>query len=417
MATVPKKAPKSRKKVPKSRKEDIAKRQEYVSICLECVIRLLEELYLYHIGKDELYEINSEALEFLAQCDGRHRLAELKPLPDFLQFCLEEEILSLHPDVRISAQPKPREPVPLLSPSLRYLDLQITTRSNVQYPHCCLNIPAIQDMSPTTIRQAAAEFDQLQGLKMLIGGGEPLLHPDIEEILELLSSVKVRKIIQTNGILVTPQVISLFKGIQEIQINLDGMKNGHEHFRGKGTFDQAIAAVKLCRKEGFDVSVATLLHRENLTEIKQLSSLLLDLGVREWGINVPHDKNADATGRFFGLTPEQIAPYLKFAFGGSFHGGTEGFTCGSHQCTILPDGSICKCGCYAESPIGNVREGVGRCWARLTHIPLNRLSCSSCSYVEECGGGCRKRAETELGPDPVMCAFYQQQPENSSLDK
>jgi len=407
--------------IAKNGKKDVAKGKEYLSICPECIIRLLEEPHLYHIEKDELYEINNEALEFLAQCDGIHRLDQLKPEPDFLDFCLEEGILSLHPELQISTQPKPREPVPLLSPSLRYLDLQITTRSNIQhYPHRRrLNPHCIQDMSPTTIRQVLTEFDRLQGLKVLICGGEPLLHPNIEEILELLSKINLRKILQTNGILVTPQTIPILKGIQEIQISLDGMKKGHEHFQGKGTFDQALDAVHLCRSEGFEVSITTLLHRENLDEIKQLSPLLLDLGVREWGINVLQDNKAGAKGRFLGLTPEQIAPCLKFAFGESFHGGTEGFTCGHHQCAIMPDGSVCKCGYYAERPVGHIREGLGRCWARLTHIPLTHLSCNSCVYLQECGGGCRKRAETELGPDPIMCAFYQQKstPKNKTLEK
>jgi len=399
----------------KSGKQDAPKGKEYVSICPECIIRLLEKPHLYDIGKDELYEINNGALEFLAQCDGSHRLDQLKPEPDFLKFCLEEGILSLDPELRGSAQPRPGSPVPLLSPSLRYLDLQITTRSNIQYPHCrqkpdCRQKPAcIQDLSPAIIQQALTEFDRLQGLKVLICGGDPLLHPNIEEILKSLSKVKLRKIIQTNGILVTLRTVRLLKGIiQEVQITLDGLKKGHEYFWGKGTFEQTLAAIQLCRSEGFEVSVTTLLHRENLNEIKELSPLLLDLGVKEWGINIAQDNSPNARDRFFGLTPEQVAPCLKFAFGGSFHGGTEGFTCGSHQLTVIPDGSVCKCGFYAENPVGHIREGLGRCWARLTHIPLTRLSCSSCSYLEECGGGCRKRAETELGPDPIMCAFYKQ---------
>ena len=151
-----------------------------------------------------------------------------------------------------------------------------------------------------------------------------------------------------------------------------------------------------------------MLNPKNLGEIENLSSFLHDLGVREWGIDVPYNSEGSDQGRFFGLTPEKAAPYLKFAYGGGFHGGSEGFSCGRHLCTVMPDGHVCKCGFYAKKPLGHIREGLARCWARLSHIPLSHLECRDCQHLEECGGGCRKRAPNETGPDPVMCAFFRQ---------
>ena len=243
---------------------------------------------------------------------------------------------------------------------------------------------------------------------MLISGGEPLLYPQMEKFLDFLKTLRLRKVLLTNGTLICPSNINLLKCFHEIQISLDDLKKGHEYFRGKGTFDKTINAIGLCLQKGFDVSVATMLHRENLEEIEILSSLLHDLGVGRWGIDVPYNTNADDQNRFFGLTPQQAAPYLAFAYGDSYHGDSEGLSCGRHICTVMPDGHICKCGFYAQSHVGSIKDGLAECWNRISHIPLSSLECKNCAYLEECAGGCRKRADSEKGPDPIMCAFYRQ---------
>ncbi len=381
-------------------------KKQYIMLSPSCIIRQFKTPHVYDAGKDELYEINKDAFKFLKLCDGSRLLDELTPDENFLAFCLSENILQLCSYQKITSLSK--QPPVLLTPSLRYLEVQITNQCNLKCRHCYIEKHPPQNLSPTAIKKVLNEFNHLQGLKVLISGGEPLLYPQIEEILEFLKTLKLRKILLTNGMLICPSLISLLKSFHEIQISLDGLKNGHEYYRGKNTFHKAVQAIELCLQEDFDVSVATMLHPGNLVEIEQLSLLLHDLGVSRWGIDVPYNTNADAQNRFFGLTSQQAAPYLAFAYGGSYHGGNEGLSCGRHLCTIMPDGHVCKCGFYAKSPIGHIREGLAKCWARLTHIPLSRLDCKDCIHLEECGGGCRMRAENEKGTDPIMCAFYRE---------
>lgn len=378
----------------------------YITLSQDCLLRLMEAPHIYNIQRDELYEIDQEAFDFITHCDGSQKLADLNPDTGFLQFCLEEKILTLSPCPQV--RPISREPVTLISPSLRYLEIQITNRCNLRCRHCYIDHTPELDLPLQTIEEVIAEFDRLQGIKLLISGGEPFLYPQLEGFLDYLSKVNLRKVLLTNGTLITPEKIPKLKTIiSELQISLDGLQKGHEYFRGQGTFRKSMSAIELCRREGLDVSVATMLHPENLEEIEPLSAILKDLGVKEWGIDVPYNIKASAQTKFFGLEAQKAAPYLSFAYGGSFHGGTEGFACGRHLCTVTPNGSVCKCDFYTDNPVGQVTEGLARCWARIYHIPLSHLSCSSCLHQEECGGDCRKRAEDDLGKDPIMCAFYQ----------
>jgi radical SAM protein with 4Fe4S-binding SPASM domain len=74
--------------------------------------------------------------------------------------------------------------------------------------------------------------------------------------------------------------------------------------------------------------------------------------------------------------------------------------------TVLPNGAAAKCGFYRDTPLGDARTGLLDCWLRLEHIPLSTLECRACPVINECGGGCRFRAESRLAPDRAMCARH-----------
>lgn len=57
-------------------------------------------MFVYHSGKDELYEIDNSAKEFFTRCDGTSTGRELTSDSEFVRYCLEEGLLELlpHPD-------------------------------------------------------------------------------------------------------------------------------------------------------------------------------------------------------------------------------------------------------------------------------------------------------------------------------
>jgi radical SAM protein with 4Fe4S-binding SPASM domain len=192
----------------------------------------------------------------------------------------------------------------------------------------------------------------------------------------------------------------------EIQFSLDGLQNGHERIRGAGTFDAVMDAVDAVREKGIPISIATMVHRYNLEEFEMLAEWVRDQDILEWSIDVPC-----AAGRLLGNldflpTPEEAAPFLRYATGGSYHGADEPFACGYHLCTVTPEGAVLKCGFFGDRPLGSLEEGLEASWKRIRPVPLGDLECASCPHLLDCKGGCRFRAESLLGKDPVMCALY-----------
>ena len=98
---------------------------------------------------------------------------------------------------------------------------------------------------------------------------------------------------------------------------------------------------------------------------------------------------------------------MSHGFGGAYHGGSDGMACGLHLATVGADGGVAQCGVYFDAPLGNISDGLAKCWQSRKPVALKDVEgCNTCPEGDECGGGCRFRAPDPCKPDPVMCAVY-----------
>jgi len=373
---------------------------KFINLTPHSVLKNLEEPYLYDIESDELYELNADAYQFLLKiCLGENPPVREED-EEFIRFCLSEDLITF------SETPLQRE-MSLNSspiPSLRYLELQITDRCNLQCRHCYIGEGFHQDLSVKQIQKVLEEFEEIQGLRLLLSGGEPLLHPHFWEINDVLRNHAFRSFLLSNGTLITKEGAKRLH-VHEVQISLDGMKEGHESLRGKGTFEKTIMAIDYLQEANLRVSVATMIHRRNLLEFDQLASLLQSKNIEEWNVDVPCVEGRLKTNQDFWISPSETSRFLSYGYGGGFHGSTNNSTCGAHLCAIISDGTICKCGLFSQEPVGSIEEGLRTCWARIPRIPLKDLNCN-CPVTEECRGGCRYRAKIQgdlSQPDLFQC--------------
>jgi len=373
---------------------------KFIALSDNCSLRNLETPCVYNKSTDELYELDGEAFGFLRGCDGTRRLSDLGGRKEFLDFCFKEGILyalSGPADRRLKLEKSPAH-------SLRYLELHITGRCNLRCAHCYLSAGEGPDLELPSVFRAMDEFDAMQGLRLLISGGEPLMHGRFWRINEKLPGYGFRSVLLSNGALITKKTASRLK-VNEAQISIDGMAGSHDRLRGAGSFKKAVNAVEHLQAEGIKVSVSTTVNALNCGEFNEMNALLDAMGITEWNVDMPSVAGRLSEHASYALPPEKAAPFISYGFGGGHHGGSDGFACGSHLCSVGSGGQVAKCGFYLNSPVGNVTEGLRNCWERIRPIRLEELYCD-CDFLEVCKGGCRYRAETftgELGPDPVRC--------------
>ena len=97
-----------------------------------------------------------------------------------------------------------------------------------------------------------------------IPGGEPLLHPQIDEIVKGLVARKKFVYLCTNGLLLEK---SLDKFVPSpyltFSVHLDGWREQHDKCVDRaGVFDKAIAAIKTAKQKGFRVTTNTTVFKD-----------------------------------------------------------------------------------------------------------------------------------------------------------
>ena len=373
---------------------------KFFTLAPHCSLKRLEEPYLYDIENDELYELGEEAYQFLLKCSQGERVSARKEDEEFIQYCLSENLIAP------SETPvkKNRIPHPSPIPSLRYLEFQITDRCNLRCRHCYIGDGLHQDLPLGKIRQVLKEFEEIQGLRLLLSGGEPLLHPHFWKINQILRDYPFRSILLSNGTLITKETAEKLR-VHEVQISLDGMKEGHESVRGEGTFEKVLQAIDHLQEANIRVSVATMIHQKNLKEFDKLASLIQSKNIGEWNVDIPCMAGRMEENKDFWVSPSEAGPFLQYGYGGGLHSSEKNATCGAHLCAILPNGHVAKCGLFSQEPVGSIDEGLRVCWDRIPRIQLKELTCN-CPQMEECRGGCRFRAKLQgdiFQPDLFQC--------------
>lgn len=176
---------------------------------LKGTLRALEKKVLYDYHRDEQYELDDEAYEFLSYCTGRNSFSDIlhitgsgrKEGTELLDFLAEEGLIV---DKYVASAPRKHETVKNIPPSLRYLQLHITEKCNLDCRHCYLGRRGNASLSLALAKKAIKEFSDV-GLKLPITGGEPLMHKDFWEILRYARRFLIRIEVLSNGTLISDE--------------------------------------------------------------------------------------------------------------------------------------------------------------------------------------------------------------------
>ena len=161
---------------------------------------------------------------------------------------------------------------------LKQLYFYLTEGCNLKCRHCWIapkyqapDKPA-QGLDVGLFRSIIAQAKPL-GLKgVKLTGGEPLMHPAIFELLEVIRTEQIHLSVETNGVLCTPQLAVALKGAGKntfVSVSLDGADaDTHEWVRGvKGSFDAVLEGIRNLVKAGFRPQVIMTIMQRNRHQI------------------------------------------------------------------------------------------------------------------------------------------------------
>lgn len=117
---------------------------------------------------------------------------------------------------------------------------------------------------------------------LLFSGGEPLMRPDIFELVEHAAARKMRAVVSTNGTLITKEVAGKLKaaGLSYVGISLDGLEETNDRFRGvAGAFKDALNGVRNCQELGVKVGLRFTMTRNNFHDVGGILDLIEREGI------------------------------------------------------------------------------------------------------------------------------------------
>jgi SynChlorMet cassette radical SAM/SPASM protein ScmF len=113
-------------------------------------------------------------------------------------------------------------------------------------------------------------------------GGEPLLHPHIRELIEIVRKEDLQLTVETNGVLCTPELAQKLRSCKNafISVSIDGEDaDTHEWMRGvEGSFEAAKESVRSLVGVGFRPQVIMSIVRRNREQMEALVRLAESLG-------------------------------------------------------------------------------------------------------------------------------------------
>jgi Fe-coproporphyrin III synthase len=330
----------------------------------------------------------------------------------------------------------------------------VTRRCNLKCVHCYSHSEDRAYGGELTFDEGKALIDDLADFGspvMLFSGGEPLIRPDILELIRHAVARSMRAVVSTNGTLINRELAEKLQeiGLSYVGISLDGLEQVHDAFRGvRGTFTRVMRAIENCQAVGLKVGLRFTINKRNASDIpgvfdlveerripricfyhlvyagrgtdlvgedlnhaqtREVVDLIMDRTVRLHDKGLPVevltvDNHADGPYLYLRLLredPARAEQVLKLLQMNEGNNSGRGIGC------VSWDGAVHADQFWRHRSFGNVRErAFSEIWTDPSDEFLMKLKekkkhvrgrCARCQWLDLCGGNFRVRAEAVYG--------------------
>lgn len=310
----------------------------------------------------------------------------------------------------------------------------ITDACDQRCKHCYIfseNVcKKLDSMSLEQMQEALAnieDFCEVYGRRpyIYLTGGDPILHEHFWDLLELFKERNIPFTIMGNPFYLNDEVCKRMKecGCLRYQLSIDGMKDTHDWFRKKGSFETTLEKIDVINRSGMRSIVMTTVSGTNIDEVPDIIDAVVEAGVNVYAFAryCPTSEEKDtgiALLRYRQLLEDcdhkfeeyerkgcktyfnrkdhlwTLYEYEKGTFRipedmeeGMIYGGCN---CGNCHMTILPSGDVYACRRVQNSKVANVFE------ERLADVWVSQMEeyreytkfkkCAKCELLAFCRG-------------------------------
>ena len=321
------------------------------------------------------------------------------------------------------------------SNGLFLLAINLTKRCNLACAHCYMDAETLKHGGEGELatEEVRGLLDEIAGRStetmVVLTGGEPLMRPDLEELLAHGTKLGLSMVVGTNGVALTDKRVQSLKaaGAMGAGISVDSLDpQKHDAFRGlPGAWEKTLNGVEACKRHDLPFQIHFSVTESNADEIPAMIDFARASGARVLNVFF-----LICTGR--GESMSDISPftyervlnqlveaqeqsqdllirarcaphYKRIAYqrnpestltrAAGYEGG--GCLAGIHYCRITPEGGVTACP-YIPDEEGSIRDT--KFWDIWDQSPTFQSlrnpkllgKCGSCEFQKLCGG-CRAR--------------------------
>lgn len=161
---------------------------------------------------------------------------------------------------------------------------EVTHACPLHCPYCSNPLELVRrgaELSTADWARVFAEAAELGVVQAHISGGEPLLRPDLVEIVAAAHRAGVYTQLVTSGVGLTADRLSALvgAGLNSVQLSLqDARRPGSDLIAGRVSFTDKEHAAEVIRAAGLPFGLNIVLHRRNLDNLQEI----IEVGTR-WG--------------------------------------------------------------------------------------------------------------------------------------
>lgn len=176
---------------------------------------------------------------------------------------------------------------------VRTVFLHVTKACNLHCRYCYFSArkPLSDEMTTDELACLWPQLVELRPEKVVFTGGEPLLRPDIVDLLRGMRvsdpGHHVLRCLNSNGHLVRPELARSLVGLaDEVRISLDALAERNDLLRGQGNFEAAIRALECYYAVGFEPKVLVTISSLTFPDLEDLICLLAKKDITRINFNI-----------------------------------------------------------------------------------------------------------------------------------
>jgi MoaA/NifB/PqqE/SkfB family radical SAM enzyme len=168
------------------------------------------------------------------------------------------------------------------------LSIELTNICNLHCSYCLRDEEALYHkpanfLSLDFLRRVVREAREVLGIERVIfTGGEPTLHPQFAEVLELVAEEGLESSFVTNGWhfeRIWPAVLANRDSLTHIAFSIDGITAvAHDRWRGQGSFERLIRAFCRCQQSRLPCGIKVAIRQDTCGILEQIAIFAARMG-------------------------------------------------------------------------------------------------------------------------------------------